>query len=159
MVNIQQTYCFVSVDDLKKQWKNLRDSFQKRLKAVKEPRIGSGSWDPPTKWIFFDAMQFLLEFNDEEFVVALHYYHLKSQFYRCRISQSNGDAYEDARAGPSTVYYSRSESRSESNSPVPTTFGIPEHAQKKTVLKKEANPSKTAGTFLLFISLLHIIKF
>ncbi|VDP61266.1 unnamed protein product [Heligmosomoides polygyrus] len=114
------------IDDLKKQWKNLRDSFQKRLKAVKEPRIGSGSWEPPTKWIFFDAMQFLLEFNDEE------------------ISQSNGDAYEDARAGPSTVYYSRSESRSESNSPVPTTFGIPEHAQKKTVLKKEANPSKTA---------------
>ncbi|VDP55258.1 unnamed protein product [Heligmosomoides polygyrus] len=54
------------VDDVKKQWKNLRDSFQKRMKAAKKPKTGSGAGDPPTKWIFWEAMQFLLDFNDEE---------------------------------------------------------------------------------------------
>ncbi|VDO78999.1 unnamed protein product [Heligmosomoides polygyrus] len=58
------------VEEVKKQWKNLRDSFQKRMKAAKEPKTGSAAGDPPTKWIFFEAMQFLLEFNDEEYVVA-----------------------------------------------------------------------------------------
>uniref|UniRef100_A0A183GDS8 MADF domain-containing protein n=1 Tax=Heligmosomoides polygyrus TaxID=6339 RepID=A0A183GDS8_HELPZ len=46
------------VEEVKKQWKNLRDSFQKRMKAAKEPKTGSAAGDPPTKWIFFEAMQF-----------------------------------------------------------------------------------------------------
>lgn len=108
------------VEDVKKQWRNLRDSFQKRLKGQKEPRTGSGAGDLPTKWIFFDRMQFLLEFNDEE------------------APWSSVDRYDTASSTVSTC------SRSESNSPAPTCFGVRGNTQGRKAFARKIDPGKSA---------------
>ncbi|VDP56960.1 unnamed protein product [Heligmosomoides polygyrus] len=116
------------VDDVKKQWKNLRDSFQKRMKAAKEPKTGSSAGDPPTKWIFWEAMQFLLDFNDEE------------------PTMSNVGQYGLSSGGTSTAHYATSESRSGSNSPAPSRLGFRADVPRKAALeKKKGDGSKSTA--------------
>lgn len=56
----------VSADEVKKQWKNLRDSFFKRVKS--SGRTGSAAEEMPRKWPYFKSMQFLLILKDNEWV-------------------------------------------------------------------------------------------
>ncbi|VDO18983.1 unnamed protein product [Heligmosomoides polygyrus] len=104
-----------------------RGAFQKRMKAAKEPKTGSGAGDPPTKWIFFEAMQSPLDFIDEE------------------PTMSNVGQYGHSSAGTSTVHYAASESSSGSNSPALSTFGFRADVPRKTALeKKKEDASKIA---------------
>ncbi|WKX96153.1 hypothetical protein Q1695_012532 [Nippostrongylus brasiliensis] len=48
----------------KKQWRNLRDTFVKKNRALQTMQNGSSTDQLPVRWKFFNAMQFLLETMD-----------------------------------------------------------------------------------------------
>uniref|UniRef100_A0A1A9UDF4 MADF domain-containing protein n=3 Tax=Glossina TaxID=44049 RepID=A0A1A9UDF4_GLOAU len=54
-----------TVDECRRRWRSLRDSFAKHYKQIQQnANCGDGSHKKPRKWIFYDQMSFLIPYID-----------------------------------------------------------------------------------------------